>query len=604
MSCKLTVFLTALGADCLCLAGCGASGVCFLLTYLIPYILNNNALFFKLGFEVCKGLAAALAAEPMVLIVVAVVDILYMDICNYRINGYIAVLNGLDELEIVYPTQEFLELVKAYIAQVIKSRMEVMTGAGINNAVIGCGNSVVCIQVVVMALFTLVIRLNAVFGAGLFLSGNLYKIFASALAGSVILVAGSKLLSAAHAVGVAGITGIAAYRFFGVSYLGAAGVIVGIALSVVVAAGTAGVAGAAGVGLFGHAMSIFSSIILKAAELAFLPVVVYIAPPLLKVCICNILVKNIYIYIVLLKRSHGVGLCDFLGKSTVAPTLAALGAFPILDIAFVLVCALGAGCLDCIVMNKYAAVGVGVSAELIGLVAGLKKCAAISAIDIAAVAGRSDGSFNCVAGFSVNMVVGVNIAVGQTAGFTYCLVLAACSAACVSADIGAFSTSRTVLSMIDSVTCGEFYPCIVVTELSNGHIAFLAVLARAVGVCKIFVAAGAFVVRQLAVFFAGWCFIGMLYQLGMIACILFNLGIALLFILFGKLGILEICFALNAVPVFKIALRGAGRLGIFLVSHLVGRVIVGIFFARTLESDQSGCLSACLILEKLVAFLA
>ena len=572
------------------------------MTYLIPCVLNKNALFFKLGSEVCKGLAAALAAEPMVLIVVAVVDILYMDICNYRINGYIAVLNGLEELLIVYRTQEFLELVNAYIAQVIKSRMKVMTGAGINNFVIGCGNSGVCIHVVVMALFTLVIRLNAVFGAGLFLSGNLYKIFASALAGSVILVAGSKLLSAAHAVGVAGITGIAAYRFFGVSYLGAAGVIVGIALSVVVAAGKAGIAGAAGVGLFGHAMSFFSSIILKAAELAFLPVEVYIAPPLLKVCICNFIVKNTYI--VLLKRSHGVGLCDFLGKSTVAPTLAALGAFPILDIAFVLVCAIGAGCLDCIVMNKYAAVGVGVSAELIGLVAGLKKCAAVSAIDIAAVAGRSDGSFNCVAGFSVNMVVGVNIAVGQTAGFTYCLVLAACSAACVSADICSRSANIALLCMENGFTFGELYPYIVMTGGINSYFALALILVFAGGIGIVIAAAGAFVVMQVAVIFAGCCFIGMLFQLGMLACVLCDLGVAGLCILGFEVCILKICIAFFAMPVLVIAFLAAGGSRVFLMGHHIRRVVVGVFFARKLESGQSGCLSACLILEKLAAFPA
>ena len=415
-------------------------------------------------------------------------------------------------------------------------------------------------------------------------------------------MAGSKLLSAAHAVGVAGITGIAAYRFFGVSYLGAAVVVIRVTLTVVVAAGKAGVTGAAGVGLFDNAMSIYSFNILSAAELALVPMTVDIPVLLLQGGICNFIVINTYI--VLLKCSHGVGLCDFLGKSTVAPTLVALDAFPILDIAFVLVCAIGAGCLDCIVMNKYAAVGVGVSAELIGLVAGLNENVAVFAKNIAAVAGISDGSFNCAAGFSVNMVVGVNIAVGQTAGFTYCPVLAACSAACVSADICSRSANIALLCMVNGFTFGELYPYIVMTGGIYFYIALALILVFAVGIGIVIATAGAFVVMQVAVFFAGCCFIGMHYQLGMIACILFNLGSIATCILGFEVCILKICFAFIAIPIRVIALRGAGRLGVFLVSHLVGRVVVGVFFARTLESDQSGCLSACLILEKLVAFLA
>ena len=133
--------------------------------------------------------------------------------------------------------------------------------------------------------------------------------------------------------------------------------------------------------------------------------------------------------------------------------------------------------------------------------------------------------------------------------------------------------------MIDSVTCGEFYPCIVVFERSNGHIAFLAVLARAVGVCKILTAGGALIIRQVARLFTGSGGIFMLYKLRMLACVLCDLGVAGLCILGFEVCILKVCIALIAEPVFKIALLRAGGIGVFLVCHLVGRVIVCILLA-------------------------
>ena len=344
-------------------------------------------------------------------------------------------------------------------------------------------------------------------------------------------------------------------------------------------------------------------IVLMTAELAFLPVVVYIAPPLLKVCVWNIAADNI-LSIVLLIGNDGVSLCDFHSKCAVCPALAAFAAFPILDIALMLVFAVGAGRFGAGMVYNYAAVGVGVLAQLVCLVADLKQNTAVCTVDIAAVTGCADGGFNCIARLTICMVVGIYIAIGKAAGGADRRRLAVCRAAGVCADIGAFFTSRTLLSMIDSVTFGEFYPCIVVFERSNGNIAFLAVLARAVGISVVLAAGGALVVRQVAFFVTGRGGICMLYKLRMLAFVLCDLGVAGLCILGFEVCILKICIAFIAIPIRVIALRGAGRLGVFLVSHLVGRVIVGIFFARKLESGQSGCLSACLILEKLAAFLA
>ena len=306
--------------------------------------------------------------------------------------------------------------------------------------------------------------------------------------------------------------------------------------------------------------------------------VIDIAAPPLKVCVCNIVAEN-SLFIVLLIGNDGVSLCDFHSKCAVCPALAAFAAFPILDIALMLVFAVGAGRFGAGMVYNYAAVGVGVLAQLVCLVADLKQNTAVCTVDIAAVTGCADGGFNCIARLTICMVVGIYIAIGKAAGGADRRRLAVCRAAGVRADIGAFSTSRTVLSMIDSVTCGEFYPCIVVFERSNGNIAFLAVLARAVGVSVVLAAGGALVVRQVAFFVTGRGGICMLYKLRMLACVLCDLGVAGLCILGFEVCILKICLAFFAEPVFKITLLRAGCIGVFLVCHLVGRVIVCILLA-------------------------
>ena len=281
----------------------------------------------------------------------------------------------------------------------------------------------------------------------------------------------------------------------------------------------------------------------------------------------------------LLIGNDGVSLCDFHSKCAVCPALAAFAAFPILDIALMLVFAVGAGRFGASMVYNYAAVGVGVLAQLVCLVAGLKQNTAVCTVDIAAVTGCADGGFNCIARLTICMVVGIYIAIGKAAGGADRRRLAVCRAAGVRADIGAFSTSRTVLSMIDSVTCGEFYPCIVVFERSNGHIAFLVVLACAVGVSKTLTAGGALVVRQVAILVAGGGGVSVLYKLRMLACVLCDLGITAACILGFEVCILKVCIALIAEPVFKITLLRAGGIGVFLVCHLVGRVIVCILLA-------------------------
>ena len=306
--------------------------------------------------------------------------------------------------------------------------------------------------------------------------------------------------------------------------------------------------------------------------------VIDIAAPPLKVCVCNIVAEN-SLFIVLLIGNDGVSLCDFHSKCAVCPALAAFAAFPILDIALMLVFAVGAGRFGAGMVYNYAAVGVGVLAQLVCLVADLKQNTAVCTVDIAAVTGCADGGFNCIARLTICMVVGIYIAIGKAAGGADRRRLAVCRAAGVCADIGAFFTSRTLLSMIDSVTFGEFYPCIVVFERSNGNIAFLAVLARAVGVSVVLAAGGALVVRQVAFFVTGRGGICMLYKLRMLAFVLCDLGVAALCILGFEVCILKVCIALIAKPVFKITLLRACGIGVFLVCHLVGRVIVCILLA-------------------------
>ena len=138
----------------------------------------------------------------------------------------------------------------------------------------------------------------------------------------------------------------------------------------------------------------------------------------------------------------------------------------------------------------------------------------------------------------------------------------------------------------------------------DGNIAFLAVLARAVGIGVVLAAGGALIVRQVAILVAGGGGISVLCKLGMLACILCDLGITAACILGFEVCILKVCIALIAEPVFKITLLRAGGIGVFLVRHLVGGVIVCIGLALKLEARERGGQSACLVLKDISALIA
>lgn len=96
----------------------------------------------------------------------------------------------------------------------------------------------------------------------------------------------------------------------------------------------------------------------------------------------------------------------------------------------------------------------------------------------------------------------------------------------------------------------------------------------------------------------------MLYKLRMLACVLCDLGVAGLCILGFEVCILKICLAFFAEPVFKIALLRAGGIGVFLVCHLVGRVIVCIGLALMLEVHERRFRRTGFVLEYLSALIA
>ena len=88
MRCQRAVGVAALGANCFFLAGGSAAGVGFLLADGIPNVLYIDALCLKLGLEILHGLAAALTAEPVILIVAAMVDVPDMQVFENIVNGY------------------------------------------------------------------------------------------------------------------------------------------------------------------------------------------------------------------------------------------------------------------------------------------------------------------------------------------------------------------------------------------------------------------------------------------------------------------------------------------------------------------------------------
>ena len=251
--------------------------------------------------------------------------------------------------------------------------------------------------------------------------------------------------------------------------------------------------------------------------------VVDITAPLHEGGVCGL--SDDILYIVLLICDNGIGLCDLARKCAVGPALAAFAAFPVLDIALMLVGSIDAGRLDGIVMDNDIGAGVCVLTKLIGLVAGLDESAAVFAVDIAAVAFAVDGGIDCIAGLFYQMIVGVGFTVGKAAGSADSRRLAVCRAAGVRAGILSGVANDAFLSMICRALNGELYPCVVMAGGLDGNIAFLAVLPRAVGVGVVLAAGGALIVRQVAILVAGRGGVSVLCKLGMLACILCYLGI-------------------------------------------------------------------------------
>ena len=241
MRCQRAVFLAAFCADGLFLAGRSTAGVSFLLAKGVPHIFDVYSLFLKLGFEICKGFAAALAAEPVILIVVAVVDIPDMQVFENIVNGYRAISDAFNDLSIIYRADEVEKLLIADVAEEVERRMQIMTRALVDELIIGGNNRPLSIHVIVVAFGALIIGFCTVFGAGRRCALYALQIFASAGAGFVILMAACKLFTATEAVGVACVACFEVGGLGGVSYLGAAVVVIRVTLTVIITAGAAGI---------------------------------------------------------------------------------------------------------------------------------------------------------------------------------------------------------------------------------------------------------------------------------------------------------------------------------------------------------------------------
>ena len=222
--------------------------------------------------------------------------------------------------------------------------------------------------------------------------------------------------------------------------------VIRVTLTVVVTAGAADVAGVTGERFLGDIVGALGICIHIAAEFTLFPVVVDIASPLHECGVCGL--SDDILYIVLLICDNGIGLCDLARKCAVGPALAAFAAFPVLDIALMLVDSVDAGRLDGIVMDNDIGAGVCVLTKLIGLVAGLDENAAVCAVDIAAVAFAVDGGIDCIAGLFYQMIVGVGFTVGKAAGSADSRRLAVCRAAGVRAGILSGVANDAFLSMI------------------------------------------------------------------------------------------------------------------------------------------------------------
>ena len=170
---KIAVSLAALVAYRFIRAVGLSAAVSLLCTELIPALVYDNAVFLKLGSEILKRLAAALAAKPVGLIIVAVVDILDFDLGKKAVNGDILNRGKITVLyhigNILCCDVEVLEQVcNIYRAYRVLARVQIMARAGLNNTGIVRGYGRFFIQVEIAALFAYIVRLYSVLGAGLF----------------------------------------------------------------------------------------------------------------------------------------------------------------------------------------------------------------------------------------------------------------------------------------------------------------------------------------------------------------------------------------------------------------------------------------------------
>ena len=276
---EIAVGLTAFVAYRLVFAVGNAAAVGGLAAELIPAFVYGDAVLLELGSKILQRLAAALAAQPVIGIVIAVVDILDTQIGkqafigNVLQGGEIAVLYHVDKI-VLGDIETRHKARKIYRRNGILARMQVVTRAGVDYSGIVGGLCAVGLEVHIAANGAYVVSLHAVLCAGLFDRRNKFERRRAAVrAGSIISSALLNYLSAAEALGIAGVAGLIAHGLDCSDYLRSAGVIIRVALAVVIAAGHTGAARAAGgLGITENGVSAVGIGVSVAAMLAHSPV--------------------------------------------------------------------------------------------------------------------------------------------------------------------------------------------------------------------------------------------------------------------------------------------------------------------------------------------
>ena len=207
VSAQLTVGIAAFIADRLHGAGGRSAGVGGLAAELIPLLVYLKSSRVQLVSEILQCLSAALAAEPMICIVAAMVNILDLYHSDDMIEIKRTVADHLDDLRRAQADGlgKQLQIILAYASDQIGAGVQIVAGAFIDEVILCDEYACALILVHIAALFAAIVIYRAVLGAGLGRALDKLDILAAACALGGIIAAFFNKRAAVLAVFISGV---------------------------------------------------------------------------------------------------------------------------------------------------------------------------------------------------------------------------------------------------------------------------------------------------------------------------------------------------------------------------------------------------------------